>query len=52
MVEYPSHNMIGELEADARKREAFLDQLTSIIESTLSKSDVTGNKKIANKEAF
>lgn len=52
-MEYPIHNMIGELEADARKREAFLDQLASIIESTLSKSDVAGNeKKSLIKEEF
>jgi len=40
-----THSLVEELKVEEQKREAFLDQLASIIESTLSKSDVTGNEK-------
>lgn len=40
-----THSLVEELKVEEQKREAFLDQLASIIESTLSKSDVAGNEK-------
>ncbi|MEK4145894.1 hypothetical protein NST02_02255 [Robertmurraya sp. FSL W8-0741] len=40
-----THSLVEELKVEEQKREAFLDQLASIIESTLSKSDVTDNEK-------
>ncbi|WP_190279375.1 hypothetical protein [Ornithinibacillus gellani] len=40
-----THSLVEELKVEEQKREAFLDHLASIIESTLSKSDVTDNEK-------
>jgi hypothetical protein len=41
----PTQSIVEAIKVDEQKREAFIDQLASIIESTLSKCDVTDNGK-------
>lgn len=40
-----THSLVEELKVEEQKREAFLEQLASIIESNLSKSIIAGNEK-------
>jgi len=45
MQDSSTHSLVEELRVEEQKRDAFLDQLASIIESTLSKCAVADNEK-------